>query len=49
MAATLLALGSLGARLGGAPQRRAAVRVLIGGSLALVIALGIGRLTGNAV
>lgn len=52
MAATvvgLVALGSLGARLGGAPPRRAAIRVLIGGSLALLIALGIGRLTGNAV
>lgn len=45
----LVALGSLGAGLGGAPQRRAAIRVLIGGSLALTIALGIGRLTGSAV
>jgi VIT1/CCC1 family predicted Fe2+/Mn2+ transporter len=45
----LVALGSVGARLGGAPLRRAAIRVLVGGSLALLIALGIGRLTGNAV
>lgn len=45
----LVALGSLGAGLGGAPQRRAAIRVLIGDSLALTIALGIGRLTGSAV
>jgi VIT1/CCC1 family predicted Fe2+/Mn2+ transporter len=45
----LVVLGSVGARLGGAPPRRAAIRVLIGGSLALVIALGIGRLTGSAV
>jgi vacuolar iron transporter family protein len=45
----LVALGSVGARIGGAPPRRAALRVLIGGSLALLIALGIGRLTGNAV
>ncbi len=45
----LVALGSFAARLGGAPQRRAAIRVLIGGSLALLIALGIGRLTGSAV
>lgn len=45
----LVALGSLGARLGGAPQGRAAARVFIGGSLALVISLGIGRLTGSVV
>jgi vacuolar iron transporter family protein len=45
----LVALGSLGARLGGAPQRRAAIRVFIGGTLALVISLGIGKLTGSAV
>ena len=42
-------LGAVGARLGGAPQRRAAVRVLVGGALALLIALGIGRLTGSAL
>ncbi len=42
-------LGSVGARLGGAPQGRAAVRVLIGGMLALLISLGIGRLTGSAL
>ncbi len=45
----LVTLGATGARLGGAPQRRAAVRVLIGGALALLISLGIGRLTGAAV
>lgn len=45
----LVVLGVTGARLGGAPQGRAAVRVLIGGVLALVIALAIGRLTGAAV
>jgi VIT1/CCC1 family predicted Fe2+/Mn2+ transporter len=44
----LVVLGAVGARLGGAPQGRAAVRVLVGGTLALVISLGIGRLTGNA-
>jgi vacuolar iron transporter family protein len=52
MAVTLLGLvvlGSLGARLGGAPPRRAALRVLIGGALALLISLGIGKLTGNVV
>ena len=52
MAVTLVGLGTLGtvgARLGGAPMRRAAVRVLIGGSLALLISLGIGRLTGSVI
>ena len=43
------ALGSVGARLGGAPQGRAAIRVLIGGMLALLISTGIGRLTGSAL
>lgn len=47
--AGLVFLGAVGARLGGAPQRRAAVRVLIGGALALAISLLIGRLTGSAV
>lgn len=45
----LVALGSFGARLGGAPPGRAAVRVFVGGCLALVISLGIGRLTGSVV
>ena len=45
----LVALGAAGAKIGGAPQRRAAIRVLIGGSLALLISLGIGRLTGSAL
>lgn len=39
------ALGAVGAGLGGAPKRRAAVRVLIGGALAL----GISALVGRAV
>lgn len=42
-------LGAVGARLGGAPQGRAAIRVVIGGMLALLISLGIGRLTGSAL
>lgn len=42
-------LGAVGARLGGAPLRRASVRVLVGGALALLIALGIGRLTGSVL
>jgi VIT1/CCC1 family predicted Fe2+/Mn2+ transporter len=45
----LVVLGAVGAKLGGAPQRRAAVRVFIGGTLALAISLGIGRITGNAL
>lgn len=45
----LVALGATVARIGGAPMRRAAVRVLIGGALALVISLAIGRLTGSAI
>ena len=45
----LVGLGAAGAGLGGAPPRRAAVRVLVGGSLALLISLAIGRLTGAAL
>jgi len=47
--AGLVVLGAVGASLGGAPRGRAAVRVLLGGSLALAIALGIGRVTGAVV
>ena len=47
--AGLVAHGSFGARLGGAPQGRAAARVFVGGCLALVISLGIGHLTGAVV
>ncbi len=52
MAVTLVGLGvlgSVGARLGAAPLGRAALRVVIWGSLALLISLGIGRLTGSLV
>jgi VIT1/CCC1 family predicted Fe2+/Mn2+ transporter len=45
----LVALGATGARLGGAPARPAALRVLLGGVLALLISLAIGRLTGSSV
>jgi VIT1/CCC1 family predicted Fe2+/Mn2+ transporter len=45
----LVALGAAGAKLGGAPMRRAALRVLVGGTLALLISLVIGRLTGSAL
>ncbi len=47
--AGLLGLGALGAQLGGAPRGRAALRVLVGGTLALLISLAIGHLTGAAV
>jgi len=45
----LVALGAIGARLGGAPPGRAAVRVLVGGAAALAIALLIGTVTGAVV
>lgn len=45
----LVLLGSTGAQLGGAPKKRAALRVLIGGVLAFAISVGIGKLTGSVV
>lgn len=45
----LIMLGAAGAQLGGAPRGRAAIRVLVGGALALLISLAVGRLTGAAV
>ncbi len=47
--AGLVVLGAVGARLGGASTRRGAVRVLVGGTLALLISLAIGRVTGSAL
>ncbi len=49
---SLVALGSLGAfgaYLGGAPLVRAALRVTVGGALAMAATAGIGRLFGTAV
>jgi VIT1/CCC1 family predicted Fe2+/Mn2+ transporter len=46
--ASLAALGALGGYLGGAPVVRAAVRVTIGGALAMAATAGIGRLFGVA-
>jgi vacuolar iron transporter family protein len=49
---TLIALGTLGvvgARLGGAPVRRAAFRVLVGGAIAMGVTAIIGQLIGQAV
>lgn len=47
--ACLGALGALGAHLGGAPKGRAALRVIVGGTLAMVLSAAIGRLVGVAV
>ena len=50
VAVTLLALGllgDLGARLGGAPRRAAAVRVVAWGAIAMAITSGIGALVGT--
>jgi VIT1/CCC1 family predicted Fe2+/Mn2+ transporter len=43
---SLGALGSFGAHLGGAPKVRAALRVMIGGGLAMALTTGIGHLLG---
>jgi vacuolar iron transporter family protein len=45
---SLAALGLLGGRLGGASVGRAALRVTLGGALAMAITAGIGRLLGIA-
>jgi VIT1/CCC1 family predicted Fe2+/Mn2+ transporter len=42
----LALLGDLGARLGGAPRRRAALRVVAWGAVAMAITSGIGALVG---
>ena len=44
--ASLAALGALGGRLGGAPVLRAALRVTIGGALAMAVTFAIGHLLG---
>jgi VIT1/CCC1 family predicted Fe2+/Mn2+ transporter len=44
--ASLVVLGALGGRLGGAPMGKAAVRVLVGGGAAMAISALIGRLLG---
>jgi VIT1/CCC1 family predicted Fe2+/Mn2+ transporter len=47
---TLLALGllgDLGARLGGAPRRRATVRIVVWGAVAMGVTAGIGALVGS--
>lgn len=42
--AGLVALGALGAWLGGAPMRRAAARVVLGGTVAMAVTWAVGRL-----
>jgi VIT1/CCC1 family predicted Fe2+/Mn2+ transporter len=46
---SLAALGALGAYLGGAPLGRAALRVTVGGGLAMAVTAAIGRLIGAVV
>jgi VIT1/CCC1 family predicted Fe2+/Mn2+ transporter len=43
----LVILGITGARVGGAPMLRAAVRVSVGGGLAMAVTAGVGRLVGG--
>jgi vacuolar iron transporter family protein len=47
--ASLAALGAFGGHLGGAPLGRAALRVTIGGSLAMAVTAAIGRILGVSV
>ncbi len=46
---SLAALGAFGAHLGGAPLSRAALRVSLGGALAMFVTAAIGRLLGVSV
>ena len=46
---TLAGLGAFGGHLGGAPLGRAALRVTIGGALAMAVTAAIGRIVGVAV
>jgi VIT1/CCC1 family predicted Fe2+/Mn2+ transporter len=45
----LLVTGLLSAQLGGSPKRAAAVRLVAGGALAMIVTFGIGELLGTAV
>jgi VIT1/CCC1 family predicted Fe2+/Mn2+ transporter len=46
---SLAALGAFGGHLGGAPLARAALRVIIGGALAMALTAAIGRIFGVAM
>ena len=45
----LVLLGSIGARLGGAPRGRATLRVVIGGAAAMALTTIVGKLFGAAI
>jgi VIT1/CCC1 family predicted Fe2+/Mn2+ transporter len=47
--ALLAGTGALGGRFGGAPVRRATLRVLVGGAVAMLITWAIGTLVGAAI
>jgi VIT1/CCC1 family predicted Fe2+/Mn2+ transporter len=47
--AALASLGAFGGHLGGAPVGRAALRVTLGGTLAMAVTAGIGRILGVSV
>jgi VIT1/CCC1 family predicted Fe2+/Mn2+ transporter len=49
MVIALALTGSVSARLGGSDRRRAMVRVVVGGALAMAITYGIGRLVGTQI
>jgi VIT1/CCC1 family predicted Fe2+/Mn2+ transporter len=46
---SLAALGACGGHLGGAPPGRAALRVTLGGALAMAVTAAIGRIFGVAI
>jgi VIT1/CCC1 family predicted Fe2+/Mn2+ transporter len=46
---SLGALGAFGGHIGGAPLGRAALRVIIGGALAMAVTAAIGRIVGVAI
>ena len=45
----LVSLGAIGARLGGAPRGRAAIRVVVGGAAAMALTTLVGNLFGAAI
>jgi VIT1/CCC1 family predicted Fe2+/Mn2+ transporter len=49
MLVALVVTGSVSARLGGSGRRRAVLRVVVGGALAMAVTYGIGRLVGSAL
>ncbi len=49
MVLALALTGSVSARLGGADPKRAVIRVVVGGALAMAITYGIGRLIGTQI